>query len=33
MLGWRVLKYTPEQISEGKWIDNLVKLLYHHNHE
>ena len=33
LLGWRVLRYTPEQIKAGKWLDNLAKLLYSQGHE
>jgi very-short-patch-repair endonuclease len=33
LLGWRVLRYTPEQIKAGKWVDNLAKLLYSQGHE
>jgi len=33
MLGWRVLRYTPEQIKANKWVDNLMKLLYSDRHE
>jgi hypothetical protein len=33
LLGWHVLRYTPEQIKAGKWVDDLTKLMYHHSHE
>jgi len=33
LLGWRVLRYTPKQIREGKWVDNLEKLVYSYSHE
>jgi very-short-patch-repair endonuclease len=33
MLGWRVLRYTPEQIKAGQWVDNLAKLMYSQEHE
>jgi len=33
LLGWRVLRYTPEQIKAGKWVDNLAKLMYSQEHE
>jgi len=33
LLGWRVLRYTPEQIRGGKWVDDLAKLIYDRGHE
>jgi len=33
LMGWRVLRYTPEQIRAGQWLDDLRELMYHEKHE
>ena len=33
IMGWRVLRYTPEQIRAGQWLDDLRELMYHEKHE